>query len=63
MWNRRPHPNILPLLGVSADKFIMVSDWMENGNIRQYVSNHPDVNRPLLVSEASSQQFHLCSLG
>lgn len=33
MWNRQPHPNILPLLGVSSRDFTMVSEWMENGNI------------------------------
>lgn len=50
MWNRRPHPNILPLIGVLAPDFIMVSEWMENGNIREYVTAHPRVNRPLTVS-------------
>ena len=51
MWNRRQHPNILPLLGVSGEDFVMVSEWMENGNIKQYILAHPDVNRPSLVSE------------
>ena len=59
MWNRRSHPNILPLLGVSNKglDFIMVSEWMENGNVKQYISNNPGVNRPSLVSEVDARQL------
>jgi hypothetical protein len=59
MWNRRQHPNILPLLGVSDQDFLMVSEWMENGNIKQYILAHPDANLPSLVSDPfSSYQMH-----
>lgn len=61
MWNRRPHPNILPLLGVSEREFIMVSEWMENGNISQYVFAHPNVNRPLIVSGSIPRTSSTCS--
>ena len=61
MWSRRPHPNILPLLGVSDQDFIMVSEWMDNGNIRKYVLDHPGVNRPSTVSKLTLQGFHVCS--
>jgi hypothetical protein len=60
MWNRRPHPNILPLLGVSDEDFTMVSEWMEHGNIRQFVLTRPDVNRPSVVSRPTLQRFLLC---
>ena len=65
MWNRRSHPNILPLLGVSNKDldFIMVSEWMENGNVKQYISANPEVNRLSLVSEVDTQQFYICSFG
>jgi hypothetical protein len=30
-------------------RFAMVSEWMTNGNIKQFVATHPDVNRFDLV--------------
>ena len=51
-WKALRHPNILPLLGVvmSGTQFAMVSRWMSNGNINQFVKAHQDVNRFELVS-------------
>ena len=45
------HPNILPLLGVmmSENHFAMASEWMENGNINEFIEIHPDANRFKLV--------------
>ena len=43
----------MPLLGATADgsqlKFAMVSEWMENGNLNQFVKAHWDANRFKLV--------------
>ena len=46
------HPNVLPLVGVTMSKtrFAMISDWMKNGNINEFVKEHPEVNRFGLVS-------------
>ena len=51
-WKALRHPNVLPLLGVlmSGTQFAMVSRWMSNGNINQFVKAHQDVNRFELVS-------------
>ena len=51
MWKALRHPNILPLVGVmmSETQFAMVSDWMGNGNINDYVKTHPEANRLKLV--------------
>ena len=51
-WKALNHPNVLPLLGVTMEKrqFVMVSEWMENGNINEFVQSHPDVNLFELVS-------------
>ena len=51
-WRSLQHPNILPLLGVvmTGNQFAMVSEWMTNGNINQYVTTHPHKNRFELVS-------------
>ena len=51
-WKTLQHPNVLPLIGVmmSETRFAMVSDWMVNGNINDFVKVHPDANRLELVS-------------
>ena len=38
-WKSLNHLNMLPLLGVmvTEDRFAMVSEWMMNGNINQFV--------------------------
>lgn len=51
-WKALRHPNLLPLMGVlmTGTKFVMVSEWMSNGNISEFVKAHQDVNRFELVS-------------
>jgi len=51
-WKALNHPNVLPLLGVimTEDRLAMVSEWMVNGNINQFVKAHWDANRFELVS-------------
>jgi serine/threonine protein kinase len=46
------HPNVLPLLGVSKilKPLYMVSEWMDNGNITQYLKQHHEADRLQLVS-------------
>ena len=55
MWKALRHPNVLPLVGVTmvGRRFVMVSEWMENGNINAFVKAHSDVNRVELVSSLS----------
>ena len=50
-WKALRHPNVLPLLGVtmSDTQFAMVSEWMANGNINQFIEAHRDANRFELV--------------
>ena len=50
-WKHLRHPNVLPLLGVtvSEHRFAMVSEWMENGNINDFVEKDKYVNRTKLV--------------
>jgi len=65
-WKALRHPNVLPLLGVvmSEAHFAMISDWMVNGNINDFVKAHPNVNRLELVgcSFNISPIHHKCSL-
>ena len=57
MWKSLRHPNMLPLLGVmmSGDRFSIVSEWMPNGDINQFVKTRVDVNRYELVSYSSNR--------
>jgi len=50
-WKALRHPNVLPLLGVimTETEFSMVSEWMPNGNINQFVKENWDANRFGLV--------------
>ena len=59
-WKSLWHENILPLIGVmmSDTQFAMISDWMVNGNINDFVKAHPDANRLELVGFYSMPQFH-----
>ena len=53
-WKALQHPNVLPLLGVimTETEFAMVSEWMPNGNINQFLTVHKDANRFELVSSS-----------
>ena len=72
-WKHLSHPNIFPLLGISmsADPypFLILSEWMPNGNVMQYARSNPEANRlrmvgPPAVSPRSSPPFinHFSSL-
>jgi len=52
MWKHLKHQNILPLLGVNMSKsrFAMISEWMENGNINEFIKKNQHRNRTELVS-------------
>jgi hypothetical protein len=51
VWKTFHHPNVLPLLGatMSNNQFAMVSEWMVNGNVNEYVTKHRNTNRFELV--------------
>jgi serine/threonine protein kinase len=53
VWKHLRHPNVLPLIGVTVSerRFAMVSEWMENGNINEFVGKE-HVNRTELVHVA-----------
>jgi len=58
-WKYLRHPNILPLIGVtvSNQRFVMVSAWMENGNINEFVGKDQHVNRIELVRVALESNY------
>ena len=54
-WKHLRHPNVLPLLGVTVSerRFAMVSEWMEYGNINEFIEKDKRVNRAELVCRFS----------
>ena len=62
MWSALRHPNVLPLLGATMTdaQFTMVSEWMVNGNIDEFVEACPDADRLVLVG--FSLEVLLCRL-
>jgi serine/threonine protein kinase len=60
-WKFLHHPNLLPLLGVtmSSKHFAMVSDWMFNGSINEFIKANRDANRFELVGAPSRPLPHL----
>jgi len=61
-WRSLRHPNVLPLLGVTMRErlFAMVSEWMVNGNINEYVEARRDANRFELVGSYYYTGFTCC---
>ena len=51
-WKYISHPNIAPFLGISEIlfSFCIISPWLSNGNIAQYIRKHQIVGRLKLVS-------------
>jgi hypothetical protein len=49
MWKRLTHPNVLPLLGVTLAPLQLVSNWMTDGDLLDYIKKHSDADRLGLV--------------
>jgi len=61
-WYQLPHKYIVPFLGISKDvissRLSLVSPWMENGNIMQYLEQNPSANRiTLMIQVAEALAF------
>jgi len=50
IWKRLEHPNIVPFLGITSVPPQRISAWMPNGNLTEYVKQHPSADRLGLVS-------------
>ncbi|KAJ7598117.1 kinase-like domain-containing protein, partial [Mycena floridula] len=63
VWKQLDHPNVLPFLGVSvelfAPSFCLVSPWMSNGNLMEYLRAHPEFNRLNAISEIAAAMQYL----
>ena len=54
MWKRLRHPNIVHFIGVTIEPFQLVSEWIPNGVLTDYITKNPDANRIALVSPIST---------
>ncbi|CUA76629.1 putative WD repeat-containing protein alr2800 [Nostoc sp, PCC 7120] [Rhizoctonia solani] len=64
-WSRMEHQNIHQLMGVIMFKneyLGMVSEWMENGNLHEYLRKHSTVDRYQLCIQVASglRYMHSC---
>lgn len=59
-WSHCKHNNILPLVGFARfrNQIAMVSPWMENGPLPQYLQRFPHINRYQMVSPISCLRRH-----
>ncbi|CAE6501152.1 unnamed protein product [Rhizoctonia solani] len=61
LWSRMSHPNIHRLQGVILfrDQYLgMVSEWMDNGNLHEYLLKHPEADRyQLCIHVASGLEY------
>ena len=60
IWRDLNHPNIVPFMGVHGfegdrKQMCLVSPWMENGNLLQFLKGNPEVDR-------KTQQTLVCNL-
>ncbi|KAF9785170.1 kinase-like domain-containing protein [Thelephora terrestris] len=64
-WRTLRHPNVLPLIGVtmSEAQFAMVSEWMSNGNINEFVKANPGENRLKLLEDVARGLIYIHQQG
>jgi len=62
MWKGLRHPNVLPLLGVmmTETRFAVISEWMANGNVNEFMKERPDADRLLLVCLSFKSIILIC---
>ncbi|KAJ7126699.1 kinase-like domain-containing protein [Mycena epipterygia] len=62
IWRQLSHPNLLPFYGLYyvENRLCLVSPWMENGHILEFIKNSPsDVNRLSLILDVALGLEHL----
>ncbi|CAE6444949.1 unnamed protein product [Rhizoctonia solani] len=65
VWSKCNHFNILELFGVMVfrDRIAMVSPWVENGHLRQFLSRDPQVDRCTLCAQIADGVGYLHEQG
>jgi len=50
LWVNLNHPNILPCFGITLRPLRIVTEWIPNGHVMEYLQEHRDADRIRLVS-------------
>ncbi|KAJ6509033.1 kinase-like domain-containing protein [Mycena sanguinolenta] len=55
IWRQLSHPNLLPFFGLYTfeHRLCLVSPWMENGDLKLFLSNAPDTDRVSLITDVA----------
>ncbi|KAH7905315.1 kinase-like domain-containing protein, partial [Hygrophoropsis aurantiaca] len=66
LWAQLSSPYVLPLFGIycmsePAVRVCLVSPWMENGNLTQYLKKNPEANRSSLILDVALGLYYLHS--
>ena len=59
VWKHMKHLNIVPFLGVTLDPLQLISDRMPGGDLTEYITSHPGVDRISLVSDLSASLYEM----
>ncbi|KAG8902679.1 hypothetical protein FRB99_004268 [Tulasnella sp. 403] len=61
LWQRLDHPNVLQFLGTAPfeGNLCLISPWMDNGSLKDYLPNHPDADRPKFLLETADALVYL----
>ncbi|CUA71756.1 RGS domain-containing serine/threonine-protein kinase A [Rhizoctonia solani] len=64
-WSKHRHSNILEILGIALfhNRIALVSPWMENGTVVDYIKQQPNADRPNLCAQVSSGLAYLHQAG
>ncbi|KAF8603733.1 kinase-like protein [Ceratobasidium sp. AG-I] len=64
MWSKAKHPNVHELMGVIMfqGRLGMVSLWMENGSLHEYIRKNPSVDRYQLCVQVAAGVSYLHSI-
>ncbi|KAG8725324.1 hypothetical protein FRC09_002206 [Ceratobasidium sp. 395] len=64
-WSKLKHPNVLELSGLAIfrDQISIVSPWMENGTLPEYITKNPTIDRPKLCAQISTGLAYLHTSG
>ncbi|KAI5120170.1 hypothetical protein M0805_008437 [Coniferiporia weirii] len=65
IWSKLDHPNILPLQGFIVERGLplLVSEWMENGSVLDYVKCHPECDVMHLILGIAEGLVYLHDMG
>ncbi|GAB1524843.1 hypothetical protein RhiTH_007999 [Rhizoctonia solani] len=61
VWSKCKHPNVIELLGVMLfrDQIAMVSPWLDNGHLRTFLVQNPQIDRCALCAQVADGVAYL----